>query len=122
MRWIIWPVIMLAVLPTTSRAIAPFKREFEAKYVKQKPKTSAEQQFAQAVKQAGCNVCHTGPDKRGKNSYGRALDELLNKTDGAEREKIRGAFDVIAEEPAEPNSRNQETFGERIKRGVLPGG
>ena len=71
------------------RAVEPFKKEFDAKYVKKEPGTDAEKEFAAAVAQAKCNVCHAGTSKKMRNDYGKALGTLLKKADAKNIPKIQ---------------------------------
>ncbi len=106
-----------------ARAIAPFKKEFEAKYVKKDPTTPEEQALAAAVKEAKCNVCHVGKKKKDRNAYGEALSELLDKkADAKDLAKIQEALDKVADMKSNPDDPNSPTFGELIKQGKLPGG
>jgi hypothetical protein len=107
----------------TARAIDPFKKEFEAKYVKSAPSTPEEEALATAVKKAKCNVCHVGVKKKDKNAYGIALDTLLDKkADAKDKAKIQEALDKVAEMKSNPDDAASPTFGDLIKQGKLPGG
>jgi hypothetical protein len=104
-------------------AIAPFKKEFDDKYVKKDPATPEEKALAAAVSEAKCNVCHVGKNKKDRNAYGEALNALLDrKTDMKDKAKIQAALDKVAEQKSNPNDPNAPTFGELIKQGKLPGG
>jgi hypothetical protein len=107
----------------TAHAIDPFKKEFEAKYVKAEPGTPEEMALTAAVKKAKCNVCHVGVKKKDKNAYGLALDALLDKkADAKDKAKIQESLDKVAEMKSDPNDAASPTFGELIKQGKLPGG
>lgn len=107
----------------TARAVDPFKKEFEAKYVKENPATPEEMAFAAAVKKAKCNVCHVGTKKKDRNAYGDALDALLDrKADLKNKPKIQEALDKVAEMKSDANDPASPTFGDLIKQGKLPGG
>jgi hypothetical protein len=107
----------------SARAVDPFKKEFEAKYVKETPATPEETAFAAAVKTAKCNVCHVGTKKKDRNAYGDALDALLDKkADLKNKPKIQEALDKVAEMKSDANDPNSPTFGDLIKQGKLPGG
>ena len=106
----------------SAHAIAPFKKEFETKYVKAEPATPEEQALSAAVKEAKCNVCHVGTKKKDKNNYGLALDELLDKkTDAKDAAKIQEALEKVAAMKSDPNDAASPTFGELILQGKLPG-
>jgi cytochrome c2 len=101
-------------------AVAPFKKEFEEKYVKKDPASPAEKALAAAVAEAKCNVCHVGKSKKDRNAYGEALNALLDrKTDMKDTAKIQAALNTVAEQKSSPDA---PTFGELIKQGKLPGG
>ena len=107
----------------SARAVDPFKKEFEAKYVKKDPATPEEQALAAAVQKAKCNVCHVGTNKKKRNAYGDALDAYLDrKTDLKNKAKIQEALDKVAGEKSKPGDPNSPTFGDLIKQGKLPGG
>lgn len=107
----------------SAHAIAPFKKEFEEKYVKSDPSTPEEQSLAVAVKEAKCNVCHVGKDKKDRNAYGDALDALLDKkADMKDKAKIQAALDTVAAQKSKPDDPSSPTFGELIEQGKLPGG
>jgi hypothetical protein len=107
----------------SARAVAPFKKEFEAKYVKTDPATPEEKALAAAVAQAKCNVCHVGTKKKDRNAYGEALNVLLDKkTDMKDTAKIQAALDKVAGMKSNPDDPNSPTFGELISQGKLPGG
>lgn len=107
----------------SAHAIAPFKKEFDDKYVKASPATPEEEAFAAAAKKAKCNVCHVGTKKTERNAYGLALDEFLDKkADVKNKEKIQEALDKVAAMHSVKDDPNSPTFGDLIKQGKLPGG
>jgi len=107
----------------SARAVDPFKKEFEAKYVKASPSTPEETALAAAVKKEKCNVCHVGTKKKDRNSYGEALAGLLDKkTDLKDKAKINDALDKVAAMKSDAKDPNSPTFGELIQQGKLPGG
>lgn len=104
-----------------ARAIPAFKTEFDAKYVKKDSADPAEKALAEAVKEAKCNVCHVGTDKKQRNAYGQALSELLDKKEDAKnKQKIQEALDKVAEMHSDPEKTDSPTFGALIKEGKLP--
>jgi len=114
---------MTALGPSSARGIAPFKKEFDNKYVKKDPSTPAEKSFASAAGAAKCNVCHVGKDKKKRNAYGDALDELLDKKKDAKNvQKIQESLDKVAEMHSKKGDDSSPTFGDLIKEGKLPGG
>ncbi len=112
---------MLLAHIDSAHAIDPFKKEFEAKYVKGEPGTPEEEALAAAVKKAKCNICHVGAKKKDKNAYGNALGELLDKkTDAKDKEKIQDALEKVAAMKSNPSDSASPTFGELISQGKLP--
>lgn len=112
--------LVMSLPVRTAQATMNFKNAFEAKYVKADSTDAAEQALAAAVKEAKCNVCHTGTSKKMRNAYGKALDQLLDK---AEKDpvKITEALEKVAAEKSNPEDANSKTFGELLKEGKLPG-
>jgi len=107
----------------TAHAIPPFKKEFDAKYVKKDSTDPVEKQFAEAIETVKCNACHKGKDKKMRNAYGEALDKLLDKkADAKDPEKIQKALAEVEEMHSDPDDDKSPTFGELIKKGELPGG
>jgi hypothetical protein len=119
--------IALAVLThlcaDSAHAIPPFKKEFDAKYVKKDSTDPVDIQFVAAVEEVKCNTCHKGKDKKLRNAYGEALAELLDKkADAKDPEKIQKALADVESKPSNPEDDKSPTFGELIKKGELPGG
>ncbi len=122
-----------AYLPT-ARAIPPFLKEFEAKYVKPDSADEKEKTLATAVanaKTGKCFVCHAvGQEKKVRNDYGKQLSMLLKKDNfkaerlQAEADKAKAeiiaALDAVA--AMKSGDDKSPTFGERIAQGKLPGG
>lgn len=105
----------------SAHAIAPFKKQFEVKYVKKEPGSPAETALAAAVKKAKCNVCHVGKKKKDRNAYGDALAELLDrKKDSRNKEKILEALEKVAAMKSNPDDPSSPTYGELISQGKLP--
>lgn len=104
--------------------IDAFKKEFLKKYVKADAADGPDKAFADAVKAANCNVCHAGKtNKKMRNEYGKALDELLDKkADMKDTVKIQDALEKVAGMKSDPKDPGSPTFGELIKQGKLPGG
>lgn len=97
-------------------AIKPFADAFVKKYVD----GNENKEFVTAVTEAKCNLCHVGTKKTDRNAYGMALSELLDKkADAKNEEKINESFDTVAGMKAPDGD---DTFGDLIKKGKLPGG
>lgn len=116
-------VIWLVFSSQTARAISPFLRAFEAKYVKADSQDPKDVAFAEAVAAAKCNVCHAGATKAKRNPYGVELAILLDmETDGDNAEKIAQSLDAVAKKRVKPDDPKSLTFGDLIQQGKLPGG
>jgi hypothetical protein len=114
-----------------ARAIPPFFKEFQAKYVKADATDEKDKAFATLVTQtAKCNVCHVGTDKKMRNAYGQKLSELLKK-DNFKAERLKdeadkckaemiAAFDAVA--AMKSGDESTPSFGQLIAEGKLPGG
>ena len=112
---------LLARLPLAT-AVEPFKKEFDAKYVKKDATTDAEKNLAAAAEKAKCNICHVGKSKKNRNEYGKALGTLLTKKDGKDSAKIQDALEKVAGMKSNSKDDGSPTFGDLIKAGKLPGG
>ncbi len=111
-------VAALAVNVKSAKAFPDFKKEFDTKYKVASPSTDSEKALAAAVATAKCNVCHEGESKKGRNAYGKALDELLTKDDKKDTAKIQKALTDVEGKQAG----NGKSFGENLKAGKLPTG
>lgn len=114
--------VVLAGSPRPALAIPPFKKEFDAKYVK-KDGTDVEKEFAAKAEKVKCNTCHKGKTKKERNAYGDALAELLDKkADEKDLKKIQESLDKVAGMKSKADDPSSPTFGELIQQGKLPGG
>ena len=116
----------------SARALAPFKKAFQEKYVD----GSDNEALKEAFKKASCNTCHLkGKKKEERNPYGEELAKLIegdanarikaagkNGQDArkAETEKILAELDKAFDEVAKKEAPEGGTFGERIAAGKLP--
>jgi hypothetical protein len=105
--------LVFAISARRASAVKEFFDEFKAKYTKDNA------ELAKLVDTTKCNVCHQGTSKKVRNDYGKALDTMLEKTDKMNKDKIQKALDSVY---AEKVPGKEETFGDRIKAGKLPGG
>jgi cytochrome c2 len=104
-----------------AKADNAFKDQFIAAYVKADSSDGKDKAFAAAVEKAKCAICHEGKSKKNRNSYGKALAELLSrKTDTENKEKIQAALKKVEAKRSDPKSDKSPTFGELIKAGKLP--
>jgi len=108
-------------------AIKPFADAFVEKYNLKEPKTDEQKALAAEVKEAKCALCHAPKDKKVRNDYGEALDELLDKGDYSskrrkdEPEEVQKELFAALEKVEKGKSKEGGTYGERIKAGKLPG-
>jgi hypothetical protein len=113
------------------QAYPQFKKEFDNLYVKENPVTPEEKSLKEAATAAKCAICHTNPekDKKVRNTYGKAIEELVPKgldKEGKEKLKkdatqIKDLLEKAAKEHSEKGDPNSPTFGDLIKEGKLPG-
>lgn len=122
-KLVIFTVLLLAAITVAGTivrdayAIPPFKKEFDAMYVKEGT------DFAKKVDEVKCNVCHVGTNKKERNAYGEELSKLLDrKTDMNNPEKIKEALKKVGEMHSKSDDEASPTFGDLIKEGKLPGG
>jgi hypothetical protein len=133
-RWVVLGAVAVALVGKmpSARAMPPFFKEFQAKYVKADSADEKDKAFATLVTAtAKCNVCHVvGPDKKVRNAYGKQLSTLLKKENfKAERlkdepDKVKAEITAALEAVAAMKSGDDKssTFGELIAGGKLPGG
>lgn len=121
-------VLCLAAGPVS--ALPQFKKDFADKYVE----GSNDAAFADAVKKAGCYVCHVkGEDKEVRNAYGEALAKLIpgdakerlakakeNGTEDAEKEKLNKELAAAFKKVEAMKSPSGPTYGELLKAHKLP--
>src|SRR5690606_1961116 len=83
--------------------------------------------FLAAVKEANCNVCHFGKNKKNRTDYGQALHTFLEKDNfkaarmKAEPEKAQAEILEALKKVEEMKCADGTTFGAKIKAGQLPG-
>lgn len=119
--------------PHTALAIAPFKKAFEEKYVKD----SNNSQFQEEFRKAGCNVCHVKDKKKDVvNAFGMQLAELIegsakDRIDDAtkkgaaaktaEEQKLVKEFQAALEKVQAMKSPSGATYAELFQTHKLPG-
>lgn len=94
-------------LGQSAEARPGYLKAFQAKY----PALEA------ASKEAKCNVCHFGEEKKNRNDYGAAMGNHL----GGKNIKDTAAVDAALGKTEADKSTGGKTFGELIKEGKLPG-
>ena len=118
---------------STTFAISPFKKAFDARYVKD----SGSEEFQATFKKAGCYTCHVKSKKKDVvNAYGWELSKLIegfakdrtdaarkNGTDAkkAEEEKLLKEFDAAMKKVESLKAPSGEAYGELFKAYKLPG-
>ncbi|MBL9123394.1 MAG: hypothetical protein JNG90_07155 [Planctomycetaceae bacterium] len=110
---------LAAVRVETAQAMPPFKKAFDAKYVKPDSADDKEKAFAAEAKKVNCNVCHKGKSKKMRNAYGEAVDKFIEKNE-KDPAKIEEALTKAAQEKSKPDDAASPTFGELIEQGQLP--
>ena len=113
----------LAGLAQPALAVKQFSDQFNKLYNVDK-KDENKSDFANAVLEAKCYVCHQGKkSKKNRNRYGAQLSKLLDKKKDAKKpEKIVEALEKVAKMHTAAKDDKSPTFGELIKAGKLPGG
>ncbi|MBP87744.1 MAG: hypothetical protein CMJ64_13650 [Planctomycetaceae bacterium] len=131
-------VLVLAVIAavsfaaSTTLATAPFKKAFDAKYVKE----SGDAEFQATYKKTGCYTCHVkGKKKYVVNAYGWELSQLIegnakdriaaarkNGVDAkkAEEGKILEELQAALKKVEAVKASSGETYGELFKAHGLP--
>lgn len=113
-------------------AISPFKKAFDAKYVKE----SGDKDFQTAFRKAGCYTCHVrGKKKDFVNAFGWELSQLIEgnakertdaaREDGSDAKKAEEAklvkeFEAALAKVEEIKAPSGETYGELLKAHGLP--
>ena len=116
--------IVIVIILTACRSAfgyTQFKTGFKKLYIS----AHTPQEFKDLVFKASCAICHDQNEKKPsgtlnkkfRNPYGEALDELLGKADKGNKEKIYEALKAIESRKA-PDS--DKTFGELIDSNQLP--
>ena len=122
----------LALAAPPARALAPFKKAFQDKYVNKSDK----EELKAAFKKAGCNTCHIrGEEKSKRNAYGDELAKLIEgdanqriKDAGKESDAARKAMqktilkelDKAFDEVAKLESPSKVLYADLLKEGKLP--
>lgn len=68
------------------------------------------------VKPADCTLCHPGKEKKERNNYGKAIEQVLEG-----KKNVKKDFGTYLEKAEKlPSAIKGKTFGELIKTGNLP--
>lgn len=113
------------VLVFSSTSIAFGYVQFYAAFKKTYVKENSPEKFKTLVTKTKCAICHDSTkkkpngtsDKKFRNPYGMALDELLSKQDKQDKEKIYDSLETISSQKA---SDADKTYGDRIQEHTLP--
>lgn len=100
-------------------------KEFSDQWTKTYVDSSDNEGFKAAVKEAKCNVCHQGKDKKTRNPYGVEVGKLLKAKElkprfATEGDKVKAEIEAAYKKIAEIKGPDGATYGERIKAGKLP--
>lgn len=122
----------VSFVASTSLATSPFKKAFDAKYVKD----SGNEDFQAAFRKAGCYTCHVkGKKKDFLNAYGLELAALIegnakDRTDAArkdgsdakkaEEEKLLKELEAAMKKVEAVKAPSGKTYGELFKAHGLP--
>lgn len=118
--------IMLTFV-TPSPALNEFKKEFANHYELAYPQTSSQARLAERLRVVKCNLCHVpNADKEIRNKYGKELERWLDarnysRTRVAEepRKVHQEILDALLK-AEQAKSSTGETYGDRIRQGLLP--
>lgn len=102
-------VAMLVIAPASVQARPKYKSEFAKLYPDLVKKHGSK---------AGCAACHPVKSKKKRNDYGVALTKILGKKNETDVAKIKEALEKTAKE----KNKAGEVYGDKIKKGELPGG
>ncbi len=81
-------------------------KEFSDQWTKTYVETSTNDGFKAAVKEAKCNVCHQGKDKKTRNPYGVEVGKLLKAKElkplmATEADKVKATMEAAFKKVAE---------------------
>lgn len=110
-------MLMLAISANIAFGRPPYKEQFE--------KTYKDSKIAEAAKEAKCNICHFGKEKKNRNDYGTALSKILTEEKFKELkgkpEELAKSIQEALKKVSTEKSVGGQTFGELIEAGKLPG-
>ena len=123
MKHMIWSILLVVWLvpPSTGMAFIQFNVGFKKLYVTEKTPP----EFKKLINETKCAICHDSTQKKPsgslnkkfRNPYGEALDELLDKGDKKDKLKIQEALKKVANQKY---SGYDKTYGKRIENHQLP--
>ena len=114
-------LVVWLVPPSTTMAFIQFHSEFKKLHITEKTPP----EFKELVRGTRCAICHDSTkkkpsgslDKKFRNPYGEALNELLDKGDKKDKLKIQEALKKVADQKY---SGYDKTYGKRIENHQLP--
>jgi hypothetical protein len=112
--------ILLSAAARPAAALLAFYKVWEEEYLTNHP----DKDYVALVKKNPnrCFVCHQGKNRKHRNEYGSHLDELLDKKDAKDKEKILAAIKQVGDMHFDPNDDQSDTFNARIAASKFPGG
>ena len=123
MKRMIWSTILVMLIVPQSSAMAFIQFYSEFKKLNITEQTPPE--FKKLIRETRCAICHDSTkkkpsgslNKKFRNPYGEALDELLDKGDKKDKLKIQEALKKVADQKY---SGYDKTYGKRIENYQLP--
>jgi hypothetical protein len=114
----------LMLLMAPAYGTQEFSKQWKEKFAGE----GTNEEFANAVKSAGCNVCHVKDQdkKKVRNEYGQAINKYLKAKDFPKdylKDKPEEAKKKIVEgfeKAGDAESKDGKKFSEKIKAGQLP--
>ncbi len=118
MKYVLFIIVIL--ISDIVYAHPAFFVQFKERYVFENTGDPGHEAWIKKVKATRCNICHEGKNRKIRNIYGKELSRLLDKADRKNKKKIHESF--IEVESWKISKDSEETFGDKIMRGELPGG
>ena len=114
-------LVVWLIPPSTTMAFIQFHSEFKKLNITEQTPP----EFKKLIRETRCAICHDSTkkkpsgslDKKFRNPYGEALDDLLDKDDKKDKLKIQEALKTIANQKY---SGYDKTYGKRIEDYQLP--
>ncbi len=124
------PVFVLAAICVASASKPAFAvKAFGEAWTKYYVESSKSDEFKALAGEAKCNVCHIqGENKKKHNTYGEALEKLLDKKDYSperlknEADKVKEELEAAFKKVETEKAKDGKTFKERMDANLLPGG
>jgi hypothetical protein len=113
----------------TAESRPQYAKAFGNMFVKADSSEQSDKDFAAAVKEAKCNVCHAGKTKETRNAFGADLAKLIVPKDWeagkkfpgeTDKDKINKALEEVIAIHIDAKDPKSPTYGDIIKKGKLP--